>query len=100
MNLNTPLALGVLFSMVKSEPKSADVYNLAMDFDRVFGVGLDRIVEEKKEDIPDDIKELAELRWQAKQQKDWTNADKYRNEISEKGYVILDSKDGYKIEKK
>ena len=32
--------------------------------------------------------------------KDWANADKYRNEIQEKGYVILDSKDGYKIEKK
>jgi cysteinyl-tRNA synthetase len=99
-NLNTPLALGVLFSMVKNEPKSEDVYNLAIDFDRVFGVGLDRVVEEKKEDIPNDIKELAKLRWQAKQQKDWANADKYRNEISEKGYVILDSKDGYKIEKK
>ena len=26
--------------------------------------------------------------------------DKYRNEIQEKGYAILDSKDGYKIEKK
>ena len=99
-NLNTPLALGVLFSMIKNEPKSIDVYNLAMDFDKVFGIGLDRFQEEKQEDIPSDIKELAELRWQAKQNKDWTNADKYRDEINSKGYVILDAKDSYRIEKK
>ena len=98
-NLNTPLALGVLFSMVKNEEKSRDVYDLAIEFDRVFAVGLDQF-EEKTEDIPAEIKELAELRWQAKLNKDWANADKYRNEISEKGYAILDSKDGYKIEKR
>ena len=99
-NLNTPLALGVLFSMVKNEEKSNDIYNLALDFDRVFAVGLDRTIEESVVDIPEDIKELAELRWQAKLNKDWASADKYRNEIQDKGYVILDSKDGYKIEKK
>ena len=31
-NLNTPLALGILFSMVKSEEKSRDVYDLAIAF--------------------------------------------------------------------
>ena len=71
-----------------------------MQFDRVFAVGLDREVEEETLDIPEEIKNLAELRWEAKLNKDWANADKYRNEIQEKGYVILDAKDGYKIEKK
>jgi len=99
-NLNTPLALGVLFSMLKNEPKSSEIYNLALDFDKVFAVGLNRIVEEKVTEVPSDILELAELRWQSKLNKDWASADKYRNEILEKGYVILDSKDGYKIEKK
>ena len=99
-NLNTPLALGVLFSMVKNEPKSKDVYDLAMDFDRVFAIGLDRGVEEKLEEIPAEIEQLAKLRWEAKLNKDWAQADKYRNEITEKGYMILDSKDGYRIEKK
>ena len=99
-NLNTPLALGVLFSMVKNEPKSKDVYDLAMDFDKVFAIGLDRVVEEKSEDIPAEIEQLAKLRWEAKLNKDWAQADKYRNEITEKGYMILDSKEGYRIEKK
>jgi cysteinyl-tRNA synthetase len=99
-DLNTPLAIGVLFGMVKNEPKSSQVYDLALEFDRALGVGLDRVTEEKSAEIPEDIVNLAELRWQAKQNKDWASADKYRAEILEKGFVILDAKDGYKIEKK
>jgi len=99
-NLNTPLAIGVLFSMIKNEPKSKSIFDLAMQFDRVFGVNLDAVVDEVVEDIPEEIKELAELRWSAKQSRDWAQADKYREEILAKGYAILDSKDGYKIEKK
>lgn len=97
-NLNTPLALGILFSMVKSENKSQDVYNLAIEFDRVFGLKLDEVIQEKI-DIPADILELARLRWEAKLSKNWTLADQYREEISSKGYKILDSKDGYEITK-
>jgi len=98
-DLNTPLALGVLFKMIKSEAKSIDIYNLALDFDKVFAIGLDRVVVEEVVDIPEEIQELAELRWQSKQAKDWTKADEYRKIITDKGYAILDSKDGYKIEK-
>lgn len=98
-DLNTPLALGVLFKMIKSEAKSIDIYNLALDFDKVFAIGLDRVVVEEVVDIPEEIKELAELRWQSKQAKDWAKADEYRKIITDKGYAILDSKDGYKIEK-
>lgn len=98
-DLNTPLALGVLFSMVKNEPKSKQIYDLAIDFDRVFGVGLDRVAEEKSLEIPQEISNLAQLRWEAKKNKDWTLADQYRNQIQDKGYSILDSKDGYRIEK-
>lgn len=95
-NLNTPLAIGILFSMVKSEEKSQDVYNLAMDFDRVLGLQLDK---QEEVEIPQEIKDLAELRWIAKQNKDWANADKYRDQILSQGYKILDSKDGYEITK-
>lgn len=99
-DLNTPLAIGVLFGMVKNEAKSKQIYDLALEFDRALGVGLDRVPEEKSAEIPEEIVTLAELRWQAKQNKDWASADKYRAEILEKGFVILDAKDGYKIEKK
>ena len=50
-------------------------------------------------DIPEDIKKMAEDRWQAKLNKDWTTADSLRQELLSKGYVIKDSKDGYEIVK-
>lgn len=96
-NLNTPLALGILFSMLKNEPKSNDIYNLALDFDRVFGLRLDKVKE--TEEIPQDIKDLAERRWEAKKNKDWKTADTLRDEIISKGYQLLDTKDGYEIKK-
>lgn len=96
-NLNTPLALGILFSMLKNEPKSNDIYNLALDFDRVFGLRLDKVKE--TEEIPQDIKDLAEKRWEAKKNKDWKTADTLRDDIISKGYQLLDTKDGYEIKK-
>ena len=96
-NLNTPLALGVLFNMLRSEPKSKQIYDLAIDFDRVFGLKLDEEIKSESQSIPDEIKDLASKRWQAKQDKDWALADKLRAEVTQKGYQILDTKDGYTI---
>ena len=50
-----------------------------------------------KDDIPAKIKDLAEKRWQAKLNKDWTQADNLRAELTTLGYTIKDSKDGYEI---
>lgn len=99
-NLNTALAMGVLFAMVKGEAKSHDIYNLAIDFDRVFGLKLDEIDEKVEIDIPVEIVELAGNRWQAKLNKDYAKADELRKQILDMGYVILDSKEGYTIERK
>ncbi len=96
-NLNTPLALGVLFSMLRSEQKSKQIYDLAIDFDRVFGLKLDEEIKSESQSIPDKIEDLARKRWQAKQDKDWALADKLRAEVTQKGYQILDTKDGYTI---
>ncbi len=53
----------------------------------------------KSEDVPDDIKAIAEERYAAKKAKDWAKADALRAELAAKGYVIKDSKDGYEIVK-
>ena len=49
--------------------------------------------------VPEDVKELAEKRFEAKKAKDWPTADKLRLDIMALGYIIKDSKDGYTIEK-
>lgn len=61
-------------------------------------VGFENI--NNKTNIPFDIEQKAKLRWEAKQNKDWSLADSIRNELLNLGYVIIDLKDGYKVEKK
>lgn len=99
-DINVPMALGVLWKMIK-EDKSKDIYDLALEFDKVFGLSLNNAhpLEETQEDAPQEIKDIAEARLQAKKNKDYALADKLRGEITEKGYVIVDTKEGYKITK-
>lgn len=95
-DLNIPLALGVLFTAVK-EPKSIDIYNLALEFDKVFGLSLDKLPALKKEEsapLPPEIAELVEQRAAAKKNRDFALADSLRTRINEMGYNILDTRDG------
>ena len=91
-DLNMPVALAVCQKLLK-EPKSQDVYRLIMKFNEVLGLDF----EEKEEQIPAEIKALAEQRWQAKQNKNYQEADRLRTEIEAKDYTIKDRKDGYDI---
>jgi len=47
--------------------------------------------------IPQEIIDLAEKRWQAKLNKDFTTADELKKQIQILGYDIKDSKDSYEI---
>ena len=102
-DLNIPSALGVLWTLIK-EPASIDVYNLVLDFDRVFGLSLDKVEEKvadnKNNDIPSEIIEKAEQMQSARKEKNWAVADAIRAELLAQGYVVKNTKDGYEIEKK
>jgi len=98
-DLNIPLALGTLFTMLK-EDKSADIYALALDLDRVFGLYLSAAAPPKDDEpvkIPAEITALAEERLLAKKSKDFIRADALRKQIAEKGYSVIDLPEGYKI---
>lgn len=100
-DLNVPLALGVLWTMAKDK-KSADIYSLALEMDKVFGLSLDKVCAPSNEDadIPEDIQSLAALRAEAKRAKDWAKADALRAEIMARGYRIADIADnGYTLKK-
>lgn len=99
--MNIPLALGVVWTMIK-ESKSKAVYDLALEFDKVLGLSLDRAKpsETQEEQIPEDIRAIAEERYQAKKNRDFAKADELRNKLSELGYIVADSKDGYTVTSK
>lgn len=96
-DLNIPLALGVLWKMIKSEEKSNDIFLLAKKFDGVFSLDLGK--ETKAEEIPEEILNLANQRKIARENKDYAKSDEIRNLISSKGYTILDTKEGFEIKK-
>ncbi len=102
-DLNIPLALGTLWTMLKDEKDSRDVYSLALKFDTVLGLSLDKCEEyaDKPEpaEIPDDIKAIADERWEARKNKNWAESDRLRELLKEKGYAVKDAKDGYTVEK-
>jgi cysteinyl-tRNA synthetase len=56
--------------------------------------------EKPTEDIPAEIIAIAEERKLARQNKNWAESDRLRDEIFSLGYEIKDSKDGYTIIKK
>ncbi len=91
-DLNMPRAIACVLKMLKEE-RSQNIYNTLLKFNEVLGLNLE------EDEIPTEIKELAEARWQAKKDRDFQKADELRNKISTLGYVIKDSKDGYTIEK-
>ena len=99
-DLNVPRALGILWKAVK-EPKSRDIYDLALDFDKVFGLSLDQAKpeEQPKTDAPAEVVELAEKRVAAKKEKNYALADELRAQITAAGYTVTDTKDGYVLNK-
>lgn len=92
-DLNMPKAIAVVQKMLKEE-RSKDVYQTFEKFNQVLGLNLE------EDNVPQDIKDLAEKRWQAKLARDWAVADSLRGQLDAKGYVIKDSKEGYEIIKK
>jgi len=66
-------------------------YELLLDFDSVFALGLAKI---KKIKIPPKIKKLTEQREKYRQQKNWKLADEIRKKIEKSGYKIEDTKKG------
>ncbi len=100
-DINIPMALGVLWKMTKL-PLTSQVYQLALEMDKVLGLSLDKVedyLNSLVSDIPEEVVNLAEERKEAKANKNWAKADELRGKITELGYNVLDSKDGYELKK-
>ena len=109
-DFNTPVAMAEFIKLIKllqSELKNNNTNRLEQINtlitklgEEVLGYVFTQSGTSPIEDIPGDIKDLAQKRWNAKLAKDWAVADELRKEIEAKGYEIKDSKDNYQIIKK
>ena len=93
-------ALAVIFDFVKDvntlimkndigKKDAEKVYKLMLEFDGIFGV-----LETKEGKIPTEIKKLIKEREESRKNKDYTKADKIREEIKNKGFILEDTGEG------
>ena len=111
-DLNTSKAISYLFNIFKEAKEKIakndksviatlnsviSTYSLLGLFKEDAKVFVEQVDKKLKFNVPEDIKKLAEERWQAKKDRNFEKADELRKEILEKGFEIKDSKDGYEI---
>ena len=104
-DINTSMAITVVYNVLKSDVNAKTKLALIEDFDKVLSIGLiekaKALVEsESEEKIPDEILALVEQRKEARKAKDFAKADELRDKISELGYVVEETRQGTKISKK
>ena len=112
-DLNTSLSVTAVYDVLKADTTPATKLALIDDFDYVLGLDLVKTAkaaveaEEKAAATASDDPFVQEIeakiaeRIEAKKAKDYARADAIRNELLEKGVVLVDTKDGttFKIEK-
>jgi len=99
-DLNMPVAMSIVWEIIRYNKKSKKFANLLLKFDEVLGLDLKNIkLEKNQEKLPEKIIELINSRKEARQNKDWALSDKLRDEINSLGYTVKDTKDGMEISK-
>ena len=101
-DLNSSMAITVLYDMLKEDMSDATKYALAEDFDRVLSLNLTVPWETRKAEVQVDaqleeyVLAKIEERKAAKKEKDFARADAIRAELLEKGIVLEDTREGVK----
>ena len=93
-DLNTPAALSHIHNLSNKilngdKDKINDLYNCC----QLLGVN----IQQHNKSVSDDVIALVEERKIAKKQGQWHEADKLRIQIANRGYQVIDTKDGYKL---
>lgn len=102
-DLNISGALGVLFDLVRDGHRAMDekilkpaeargILALLDDWDRVLGV-----LTSREEVAPPEVLELARLREEARKAKNWSEADRLREELAARGWSVQDTPKGPKL---
>jgi cysteinyl-tRNA synthetase len=90
-DLNTPVALAVVWEVLKSNIPSEDKYDLLISFDEILGLDLRNTQEFE---APPEIVEMLGKREALRNQGKYDEADKLREEIEKAGYRIFDTQQG------
>ena len=103
-DLNTSLAITALYDVLKADTSAKTKLALIEDFDSVLKINL--VASAKKQaasnagdDLPEEIKALAEQRKAARKEKNFALADELRDKIVALGYSVEETRQGTVIKK-
>lgn len=96
-DLNTPAALGILWSAIKDGNISMP---LIIEFDKILGLDLHQLPKEEVVTTTPEIEELLNLRMTARESKNWLESDRLRDELAALGYDVKDTPAGQQVTKK
>jgi len=101
-DLNIPQALAITQDLLKSDIESSAKLATVLDFDKVLGLGLTDaknfvLSEISFSELPIEVQALALARETARQDKNFSESDRLRDEIKSRGYAVEDTKDGMKF---
>ena len=102
-DLNIPMALSVLFAVVKDEKlHDAEKRHLLCDFDTILGLGLPEAIAAAQAgtELPAEIQQMMQARDQARAAKDFAESDRLRDELIARGYHVLDTREGTRVKRK
>lgn len=98
-DLNTSMAITIVYDLLKADMNDKTKLELLKDFDKVLSLNLTTAeVGESKEGIDAELESYVlakiEERKAAKKEKDFAKADAIRDELLEKGIVLKDTREG------
>lgn len=102
-DLNMPLAMSIIWEIIRNEVKSPDFAKLLLKMDYVIGLDLENakkyLETDKNEDLPEEILQIIEERKAARKNKDFKKSDELRDELTKRGYTVKDTKEEMIVEK-
>lgn len=102
-DINMPIAISVAWEVARYKTKSRDIADLLLEFDKILSLDLDKddkiANNTSDEKISEEIKQMLMERQRARQDKNFKLSDELRDKMLTRGYKIIDSKDGQKLEK-
>ncbi len=104
-DLNIPKAFAALFELVRMVNGAELCAEAANDALRIFKkmdsvLGVIFFGKAAKVEVPAEIQSLLDARAEARKAKNWAESDRLRDEITAKGWIVKDSKEGQSVTKK
>ena len=96
-DLNMPVAMSVVWDIIKNPNKSKDFAKLLLKFDDVLGLNLKECKKKEEIEVSEEIMDLVHKRDEARKNKNWDESDRLRDLIVDKGYRIEDTATGTKV---